>query len=207
MYSIRFRFGLEDSAENKSLYDQILASALNLFITHGYHGLSMRVIAEAVGVSKAALYYHFQDKEQLFLAVLDAQLDHFERLIGLAMAEETSARQRIQRLVSEILSQPVELRAAIRLASQEMVQLSEPAQATFKLSYHKRFIDKIRAMLEAGIDQGELRPIDPGVATWALMGILYPYFFPPQASEAPTAKSVIDPVVQIFLDGIAFPHT
>jgi AcrR family transcriptional regulator len=190
---------------SKSLYDQILAAALNLFITYGYHGLSMRQIAEAVGVSKAALYYHFQDKEQLFLAVLDAQLDHFERLVGMAMTEEHNARQRIRRLVSEILSQPVEMRAAIRLASQEIAQLSEPARAKFNRSYHSRFIDKIQAMLAAGIARGELRPVDPGVATWALMGILHPYFFPAQASEVPPAKTVIDPLLQIFLDGIAFP--
>lgn len=197
---------MEESADNKSVYDQILAAALNLFITYGYHGLSMRKIAEAVGVSKAALYYHFQDKEQLFLAVLEAQLDHFERLIGLAMSEEHTARRRIRRLVSDILSQPVEMRAAIRLASQEMAQLSEPARAAFNRSYHSRFIDKIQAMLKAGIDRDELRPVDPSVGTWALMGILYPYFFPAQANEAPPARTVIDPVLQIFLDGIAWPE-
>jgi hypothetical protein len=34
---------------------------------------------------------------------------------------------------------------------------------------------------------------------------LHPYFFPAQASEVPPAKTVIDPLLQIFLDGIAFP--
>ena len=166
----------------------------------------MRQIAEAVGVSKAALYYHFQDKEQLFLAVLDAQLEHFESLIDRAAAEEQNARQRIRWLVAEILSQPIEMRAAIRLASQEMAQLNEPARAAFNRSYHARFIDKIKALLAAGIDQGELRPIDPGVATWALLGILYPYFFPSQPNEVPPVQDVIEPVVRIFLDGIALPQ-
>lgn len=197
---------MQDSEDQKSLYDQILTAALNLFITHGYHGLSMRQIAEAVGVSKAALYYHFLDKEQLFLAVLDAQLDQFERLIGLAINEERTARRRIQRLVSEILSLPAASRATIRLSSQELVQLSEPARAAFNRSYHKRFIDQIQAMFQAGIERGELRPLDPRIATWALMGILYPYLFPAQANELPPAQTVIDPVLQIFLDGIALPE-
>ncbi len=197
---------MEEFALNRNLHDEILAAALNLFITHGYHGLSMRQIAEAVGVSKAALYYHFRDKEQLFLAVLDIQLKHLETLIDLA-AEKPTARQRIRRLVREILSQPVAMRAAIRLASQEMAQLSEPARESFTHSYHTRFIDKIRAVLKRGIDQGELRPIDPQVATWALLGILYPYFFPAQAGEVPPASEVIEPVLQIFLDGIARPET
>jgi AcrR family transcriptional regulator len=197
---------LEEPAGNRNLYDQIIEAALNLFITYGYHGLSMRQIAEAVGVSKAALYYHFQDKEQLFLAVLDTQLKHFETLIDLAATEECSARQRIRRLVREILSQPVAMRAAIRLASQEMAQLSEPARAAFNRSYHFRFIDKIQALLKAGIDQGELRPVDPEVATWALLGILYPYFFPAQNSDVPPARDVIEPLLLIFLDGIAWPQ-
>ena len=197
---------MEETAANRNLPDQILAAALSLFIAHGYHGLSMRLIAEAVGVSKAALYYHFQDKEQLFLAVLDSQLAHFETLIDRSSAEEHSARQRIRHLVSEILSQPVEMRAAIRLASQEMAHLSEPARAAFNRSYHARFIDKIQTVLEAGIDQGQLRPVDPGVATWALLGILHPYFFPAQAGEAPPARDVIEPLLLIFLEGIAWPE-
>jgi len=197
---------LEESSDTRNLYDQILEAALELFITYGYHGLSMRQIAETVGVSKAALYYHFQDKEQLFLAVLDTQLKHFETLIDAAAAEEDTIRDFIRRLVDEILSQPVAMRAAIRLASQEMAQLSEPARATFKYSYHTRFIEKIQSMLKRGIDQGELRPVDPKVATWALLGILYPYFFPSDPDEMPPAQDVIDPVVLIFLDGIAEPE-
>ncbi|MCB0152930.1 MAG: helix-turn-helix transcriptional regulator, partial [Caldilineaceae bacterium] len=48
----------------------ILAAAQRLFVERGYRGISMREIAEAVGMTKAALYYHFRDKEQLFVALL-----------------------------------------------------------------------------------------------------------------------------------------
>ncbi|MBK9209973.1 MAG: helix-turn-helix transcriptional regulator [Anaerolineales bacterium] len=51
------------------LREQILDTAKSLFMQQGYHGLAMRQISEAVGVSKAALYYHFKDKEELFLAM------------------------------------------------------------------------------------------------------------------------------------------
>jgi len=53
---------------------QILHEATRLFVDRGYHALSMREIAEAVGVSKAGLYYHFEDKEDLFLAILTNNL-------------------------------------------------------------------------------------------------------------------------------------
>ena len=43
----------------RDLRAEILVQATPLFIAHGYRGLSMRQIAEAVGVTKAALYYCF----------------------------------------------------------------------------------------------------------------------------------------------------
>ena len=63
------------------LREQILISAKSLFIQQGYHGLAMRQISEELGVSKAALYYHFKDKEELFLAILRGNLDELERAI------------------------------------------------------------------------------------------------------------------------------
>ena len=54
--------------------EDILRQATRLFIAHGYSGLSMRRIAEAVGISKAGIYYHFRDKESLFLAILEGHL-------------------------------------------------------------------------------------------------------------------------------------
>jgi AcrR family transcriptional regulator len=54
---------LMSETERRDLRAEILAAARGLFIQQGYHGLAMRQIAEAVGVSKPALYYHFRDKE------------------------------------------------------------------------------------------------------------------------------------------------
>ena len=61
------------------LQQRILDEAARLFITLGYGGASMRKIAAAVGVSKAALYYHFEDKEALLLAIIVANLERIER--------------------------------------------------------------------------------------------------------------------------------
>src|SRR4029078_12821480 len=51
--------------------DQILEVARDLFIDQGYDNTSLREIAERVGVTKAALYYHFPSKAEILVA-LDA---------------------------------------------------------------------------------------------------------------------------------------
>ena len=188
--------------ESRDLREQILGAAKQLFIEQGYRGLAMRQIAEAVGVSKAALYYHFKDKEELLLAILDGYLNEMEATLVRIQTQELPVRRKIDALLQAILRQPAEQRAVIRLGSQEMAQLSAPARAAFNRAYHEKFIDRVQAMLQAGIDRGELRPIDPSVATWTLLGMMYPYFYPAHSQDVPAPSAVLEQILTIYLDGI-----
>jgi AcrR family transcriptional regulator len=49
--------------------DRILDASLDLFTEHGFDGASLREIAQRVGVTKAALYYHFSSKEDILMAL------------------------------------------------------------------------------------------------------------------------------------------
>ena len=187
--------------------EQILSSAAQLFIEQGYYGLSMRQIAESVGVTKAALYYHFDDKEDLFLAILVRHLERLEVLIVEIQNEENNCRDRIRLLVRRILGQPVEQRAIIRLASQEMAHLREETRKSFGETYHNRFIYRIEKIMAVGIDAGELRSMDPKLATWSLLGMMYPYFYPVHSNDINLSNEAIDQLVKIFLDGAATKNT
>lgn len=60
--------------------DEIVDTALQLFIQHGYDRTSVREIARLSGLSQAGLLHHFRSKEELFLAVLrrrDMRNEHF----------------------------------------------------------------------------------------------------------------------------------
>jgi AcrR family transcriptional regulator len=59
---------------------RILTVALELFAGQGYAGTSIRDIAEAMGVTKAALYYHFASKEEILDAVTEPMSSDFRRL-------------------------------------------------------------------------------------------------------------------------------
>src|SRR5262245_60997191 len=49
--------------------ERILDAALDLFVRKGYGETSLREIAAALGFSKAALYYHFESKQEILLAL------------------------------------------------------------------------------------------------------------------------------------------
>lgn len=59
--------------------DRILEVSLDLFIEPGYESVSLREIAEHVGVTKAALYYHFASKEEILRTLVEPFLGLEER--------------------------------------------------------------------------------------------------------------------------------
>ena len=54
----------------------MLERATPLFARLGYNGVSMRELARAVGVTPAALYYHFKNKDELYIAAISRIFDH-----------------------------------------------------------------------------------------------------------------------------------
>jgi AcrR family transcriptional regulator len=185
--------------------ERIMEEATRLFVTHGYHGISMREIAEAVGVSKAGLYYHFKDKEDLFIAILTANLEQIDRIIAQTRQTGQTTREQISQILRAILGQAPHQRAIIRLASQEMAHLSQTARDQFDQLYQARFIDQLAAILREGSARGELRPINTSVATWILLGMAYPYLSPAQARDADVMDEAVHAIISIFFDGVANP--
>jgi AcrR family transcriptional regulator len=181
----------------------ILKAAQHLFMQDGFRGISMRQIAEAVGVTKAALYYHFHDKEELYVAVVEQYLLAMSSLIDQVVATHAGTREQVSELVRLILTQPPEERSVIRLASQELGNISPQNRARFLALYHDRFVGRIAALLQAGMERGEFRNVDTNVATWTLLGMMYPYFHPSPPTQALPATVLIDQLLGIFFEGIA----
>lgn len=191
---------MADTADSRAA---ILEAAKLLFMQEGFRGISMRQIAEAVGVTKAALYYHFKDKEELFVAIVEEYLEAMSTMIDEVASSGADTRTQIAELVRRILSQPPEQRSIIRLASQELSNVSPENRTRFLEMYHSQFIGRITALLAAGMARGDLRPMNANIATWTLLGMMYPYFHPAPPSQALPTETVVDELLTIYLDGIA----
>lgn len=188
--------------------ERILAQALHLFAEQGYRGLAMRELADAVGLTKAALYYHFRDKEDLFGAVVHAYLVELGALVDTASSDAATCRIALERIVRGIMAQPPEKRAIVKLVTQEMGHMTSAQQGVLIAEYHHFFLGRLQQLLLAGMRQGELRTMDPMVATWALLGMLQPTFSSTQnegGARAPTPAAV-DALLSIYFDGVQADH-
>src|SRR3954451_2037563 len=75
---------------------QLLVVARRVFGKAGFHGVSMDEVAKEAGVTKPILYDHFNSKEELYVALLDADASSLEARVRSALLAPTGNRQRIQ---------------------------------------------------------------------------------------------------------------
>ncbi|MEV8514024.1 helix-turn-helix domain-containing protein [Dactylosporangium sp. NPDC051484] len=89
----RIRTGESDGEDVRAHIQRV---ALDLFIEDGYDKTSLREIAEKLGVTKAALYYHFPTKDDIVASLIGERIDAVDGLLEWAAAQPRDARMRLE---------------------------------------------------------------------------------------------------------------
>jgi AcrR family transcriptional regulator len=116
--------GVPQSAGTRA---EILRTAMALFTTQGYDATSLRQIADRLGFTKAALYYHFPAKEHLAIELTRPWLDAISNLIALNQpdpAVDESIRRR--RLVEDYVDIVLAHHAVLRFLTQDAAAQKHP---------------------------------------------------------------------------------
>ena len=124
--------------------DRILETALDLFIERGYDKTSLREIAERVGVTKAALYYHFSSKEAIIRTLVHPLVDHLESLAA-ALASRPDLKtwgEGLEAIVDWVLPQ----RRLFELFENNQATLSALAADSMDTETHQAFHESIDAI-------------------------------------------------------------
>jgi AcrR family transcriptional regulator len=101
---------------------RILHAALDLFADHGVSGTSLQMIADAVGVTKAAVYHKFKTKEEIVIAVAEMELATLEDALEAAEAQADSVAAR-KVLLTEVVGMAVERRRWVRALQNDPVMV------------------------------------------------------------------------------------
>jgi len=91
---------------------RVITAALELFAEHGVSGTSLQMIADAIGVSKAAVYHQFKTKDEIVLATAETELIGLEAAVEAAEAQEDRLRAR-EVLLTHVISLAVERRGMV----------------------------------------------------------------------------------------------
>jgi AcrR family transcriptional regulator len=104
-----------------STRERVAAVAAPLFAERGFSGVSMRDIAEAVGMRAASLYNHYPDKEALYLAALEQVFGRRVVLVEDALRATGTPAQRLKSLVAALVQATAGDPVAARLLQRELL--------------------------------------------------------------------------------------
>jgi AcrR family transcriptional regulator len=150
----------------------ILEQARQLFFAHGYHGVSIRDIVQACGLSNAALYYHFGSKQNLYVEVIRGFVASVVQPVQEAEAGSGSSRERLTRMVLAFAQFCSESRSELHTLLRDLTEREGEGIQQLIPEVTGQVLSPFAAVLEDGIAAGEIRAVDVHRVSHLLMGML-----------------------------------
>jgi TetR/AcrR family transcriptional regulator len=151
---------------------EILASAERHFAEVGFEAARLEDIAADVGIRRAAIFYHFGDKQELYAAVLDEVF----RGAMTALPTGGSAAERLETSLSGWIDYVARRPSVARLILREAAS-ARPGVVSAFVRAGGAPVKWFRAVIEEGIASGELRPLTDPHRFISLMGATTVFHF------------------------------
>ena len=189
--------------------DSILDAAEKLFVEQGVSRTTLQHIASAAGVTRGAIYWHFDDKGALFNAMMERAILPLEaEMQVLDQAESDDPLVDLRNYMLAVLRRTVEdpgARRVFEIATLkvefvgEMDAVRQRRQQNMA-GWMSRAEGRIRAAAEKGLIGGDVEPDRVALALWIMIdGLIRNWMFDPQGFDLlQIGKCVIDP----YLDGL-----
>ncbi|TCK21405.1 TetR/AcrR family transcriptional regulator [Pseudonocardia endophytica] len=205
---------VEGSAVYLAKRNELLQIAGDVFKEKGFEAATLNDIASRFGTDRAAIYYYFAGKEELFQEVFQATAkrvldDNLTEAAGIAALEAT-AQEKLRRLIELLITSYEANYPYVYVYIQEdMAKVTFQSTPSAKEMVRKtRKLDRIViGVIESGIKNGELRDdLSVPLVLNALFGMVnwtHRWFKPGEGKY--TAQETIDTFSAIFFDGLRKP--
>lgn len=181
----------------------LVEAGRKLFISQGYHGTSMREIADEAGLALGGIYNHFSSKEEIFVAILIERHPFLAVLPALQAAQGQTVEELVRDAASRMITK---LGADDTFLNMMFIELVE-FDAKHIPQMFREFFPPLMAFAQRFQQvQGPLRDVPLPVILRAFIGLFFSYFItdliigsqlPPEMRD-----KAFDYFVDIYLHGI-----
>lgn len=150
---------------------ELLDKATELFAEKGYESTTLLDIANALGISRPALYHYVSSKEELLSMLVEQVSQGLAKVLeSLSAREDLSPTEKLVDVVTVMVRQRAEHPDQFRILDRSEAVLPEPAGEEHREAKRK-VLRGVVAVIESGIAAKEFRPVDSRTAALSLLGM------------------------------------
>ncbi|WP_017753933.1 TetR/AcrR family transcriptional regulator [Calidifontibacillus oryziterrae] len=178
------------------LRDKIISTALTLFETHGYHGVTVNQIVEESGTSKGGFYHHFKSKDELLYMIHDYFISYVLEKANDANKIYESPTEKLRAIIQSFVKVFDLYKPHISVFYQESKYLKPEYDEIIKKKRdeYRHIIFKV---VKEGIEAGEFRsnlPVEiTGMSILGMVNWTYKWY-------KPEGKNTIEEIAGIYID-------
>lgn len=189
-------------AKSETTTCNILTAARTMFLAKNYADVSMAGIAEAAGVTKGALYHHFQSKEALYVAMMCKFLRELQAIFEAERKNTGTCRERLHRSTLLFFHLPRDKPALLQLVRRDLNKFKGPTRQQLIRAYQAALPEQMEAIVRDGIRNGELVPVDPRLLSWLKVAMVEVCRSRYSQSLFKDANETVDFIIDLLFDGI-----
>ncbi len=185
----------------RSVREKILAAAVQLFAEYGYHAATMRDIARVTGIQAASIYYHYANKQALLVEIMDTHMRHLNETLEQILQQRSPVSERLYEAIANHIRLHTTYKPEFFIIDTEIRALEGENRVAI-LALRDHYESLLQALLREGIEQGDFRPIDVKITSYALIAMCTEVatWFRPEGRLS--VQQVIDMYTQLFTDGL-----
>lgn len=173
-----------------------------LFAEKGFEATSMRDIASAAGVSKALLYHHFANKDEIYARVSFLATNDLYAYVEERIPPDGTAAEQLRAYMIASANFFADHRDSWIAASTAFWSDPDRHRLETRIAKRRQFEQRLRDIISKGVASGEFTPVDPAMAgRLVLSGInwMHRWFDP---AKGQSAEEIVDQYADILLGGL-----
>ena len=193
----------EPPVDTKSTRERIMDAAMNIFSAKGFHDTKLDEIVAEASTSKGSIYFHFPNKEKLFIALVDQFADLIERQAKEAIEKEEQGIKRVEVAIEAVMDTFSKYRRPAKLLLVQAVGLGNVFENK-RLEVTDRFALLIKTYLDEAIAIGDIEPVNTHITSHAWMGAIYSVVIQWVYTGEPGKEEIVDTLLPLLLRSVGY---
>lgn len=197
----------QTTARRELVSNELLEQSAALFADRGFEATSLQEVADAMGISRTALYHYIGNKDQLLSSLVQGitreTADSLSRLADDdSLTPAVKLREALAGMVARIANSPERFR---------LLLLSERSLNEALFSEHRdarrQTLNALTEIIQEGVREGMLRPVDERLAAFGLLGMCnwVAWWYQPDRTPEQTPESIADAIAEMGLAALRAP--